>query len=136
MSDPDAPAWGVNDNDAPPPGELGEATAELLALARKVHGSAWADRLSAALGAAVAAQWPWKRRLQESLALVGSPAGDPKTLADAVSKPTWRKPAEPGTELRGAELARQLVAERCGPAAEAFARHEAEKTDRPLGRTA
>jgi hypothetical protein len=78
---------------------------ELLALAR-----AWDhDILAAALLAAKNSGWTWDRTLAETVRLMRDPDGSPWDLKRAAADPFSRATVPPGTEKRGAALARQLL---------------------------
>jgi len=92
-----------------PPPDIHAAPDELLALARAVRPAWDHDILAAALLAAKNAGWTWDRTLAETVRLMRHPSGSPWDLKRAAASPLARDLPPPGTEKRGAALARQLL---------------------------
>ena len=89
---------------------------ELAALAAAVR-PAWDHQvLTAAITAAKTAGWTWDRTLAETIRLIRDPAASPWDLKRAAANPFHRSTPPPGTETRGAALARDLLANRPGEA--------------------
>lgn len=90
---------------------------ELLALARAVR-PAWDHSiLAAALLAAKNSGWTWERTLAETVRLMRDPDGSPWDLKRATADPFTHTVPPPGTEKRGAQLARELLGYEGGDAA-------------------
>ena len=84
------------------------APAELAVLARAVRPEWDHDILTAALLAAKNAGWTWDRTLAETIRLIRDPSGSPWDLKRATADPFHRSTPPPGTEKRGAAMAREL----------------------------
>ena len=82
---------------------------ELLALARAVRPAWDHDILAAALFAAKNSGWTWDRTLGETVRLMRDPDGSPWDLKRAAADPFERATVPPGTEKRGAALARRML---------------------------
>jgi hypothetical protein len=96
--------------DRPPDTEnIHAAPDELLALARAVRPAWDHDVLAAALLAAKNSGWTWDRTLAETVRLMRDPDGSPWDLKRAAADPFDRAVVPPGTEKRGAAMARQLL---------------------------
>ena len=82
---------------------------ELVALAAAMRPEWDCNVLSSALLAAKNAGWTWTRTFSETARLLTDPKGSPWDLKRAAASPLQRGLPEPGTEKRGAALARQLL---------------------------
>jgi hypothetical protein len=100
----------VNATDPVP--DIAAAPDELLALARAVRPAWDHDILAAALLAAKTSGWTWDRTLAETVRLMRDPDGSPWDLKRAAADPFHRAVVPPGTEKRGAALARRLLEHR------------------------
>lgn len=100
-------------NPESPPSAIHAAPGELLALARAVRPAWDHDVLAAALTAAKQAGWTWDRTLAETARLMRDPDGSPWDLKRAAADPFHRAAVPPGTEKRGARLARELLGYPC-----------------------
>ena len=85
------------------------AARELVTLARAMRPEWDHDVLSSALLAAKNAGWTWTRTVTETARLLTDPGGSPWDLKRAAASPKERDLPAPGTEKRGAALARQLL---------------------------
>ena len=94
------------------PPDIHAAPDELLALARAVRPAWDHDILAAALLAARQARWTWSRTLAETVRLMNDPDGSPWDLKRAAADPFERATVPPGTEKRGAAMARELLEHR------------------------
>lgn len=92
------------------------APRELVALARVMRPEWDHDVLSSAIVAAKNAGWTWTRTFNETARLLTDPNGSPWDLKRAAASPKERDLPAPGTEKRGAALARQLLDARPGAA--------------------
>lgn len=90
---------------------------ELLALARAVRPAWDHDILASALLAAKNSGWRWDRTLAETVRLMRDPAASPWDLKRATADPFTHAVPPPGTEKRGAQLARELLGYEGGDAA-------------------
>lgn len=88
--------------------EFRDAPDELLELARAMRPAWDHDVLAAAILAARNAGWTWDRTLAETVRLLRDPAGSPWDLKRATADPFTHTTPPPGTEQRGARLARKL----------------------------
>jgi hypothetical protein len=88
--------------------EIQAAPGELAALAKAVRPDWDHDTLTAALLAARNAGWTWDRTLAETTRLIRDPHGTPWDLKRATADPFHHAVPPPGTEKRGAALAREL----------------------------
>ena len=104
-------------NAAEPAPGICAAPDELLALARVMRPAWDHDVLAAALLAAKGSGWTWDRTLAETVRLMRDPDGSPWDLRRAAADPFGRAVVPPGTERRGAALARQLCGYEGGDAA-------------------
>src|SRR6266571_4230218 len=104
-------------NATEPVPDICAAPDELLALARAVRPAWDCEILAAALLAAKSAGWTWDRTLAETVRLLRDPDGSPWDLKRAAADPFSRSSVPPGTEKRGAALARQLCGYEGGDAA-------------------
>ena len=93
------------------------AEPQLIELARAVRPEWDHDVLASAILAARTAGWKWARTLTETVRLMNDPDGSPWDLKRACADPFHRATVPPGTEKRGAALARELLAGRPGGAA-------------------
>lgn len=96
-------------NAADPVPDIRAAPDELLALARAVRPAWDHDVLAAAILAARTAGWTWDRVLAETVRLMRDPDGSPWDLKRAAADPFRHAVVPPGTEKRGAALARRLL---------------------------
>ena len=94
--------------------DIQAAPGELLALARAVRPAWDHDVLAGAIDAARYAGWTWDRTLAETVRLMRDPGGSPWDLKRAAADPFERSVVPPGTEKRGAALARQLCGYEAG----------------------
>ncbi|MFB4280813.1 hypothetical protein ACBJ59_36375 [Nonomuraea sp. MTCD27] len=93
------------------PPEIRRAVPALIALATGVRPDWNETDLQSAIVAAATAGWEWSRVLVEVVRLLVDPDGSPKDLREASRDPLKAgRPPEPGTEVRGAELARRALA--------------------------
>ena len=93
------------------PPEIRRAVPALIALATHVRPDWDEPDLQAAIVAAATAGWDWPRVLVEVVRLLVDPDGSPRDLREASRDPLKAsRPPEPGTEARGAELARRAMA--------------------------
>lgn len=97
--------------------DIQAAPGELVALARAVRPAWDHDVLAAAILAAKQAGWTWARTLAETVRLMNDPDGSPWDLKRAAADPFRHTVPAPGTEKRGAALARELLAGRPGDGA-------------------
>lgn len=88
--------------------DIQAAPDELTALARAVRPDWDHDVLAAALFAAKNAGWTWDRTLAETVRLMRDADGSPWDLKRATADPFHRATVPPGTEKRGAAMAREL----------------------------
>ena len=87
-----------------------EAAPDQLAdLARAMRPEWDHDVLTAAIVAAKNAGWTWTRTFTETARLLTDPHASPWDLKHAAASPKERDLPAPGTEKRGAALARQLL---------------------------
>ena len=95
--------------------DIQAAPDELLALARAMRPLWDHDVLAAAILAAKSAGWSWVRTFSTAAKLMADEHASPWDLKRAAASPTKRgdMPA-PGTEKRGAALARELLVHRDG----------------------
>jgi hypothetical protein len=100
-----------------PAPDIQAAPDELLALARAVRPAWDHDTLAAAILAAKNSGWTWDRTLAETVRLMRDPDGSPWDLRRAAADPFSRSVVPPGTEKRGAAMARQLLGYEGGDAA-------------------
>jgi hypothetical protein len=100
-----------------PAPDICAAPDELLALARAVRPAWDHDILAAAILAAKNSGWTWDRTLAETVRLMRDPDGSPWDLKRAAADPFDRATVPPGTEKRGAAMARQLLGYEGGDAA-------------------
>lgn len=93
-----------------PPPDICAAPDELLALAKAVRPAWDHDTLAAAVLAALKSSgWTWDRTLAETVRLMRDPHGSPWDLKRATADPFTHTVPPPGTEKRGARLARELL---------------------------
>ena len=104
-------------NQTEPAPDICAAPGELLALARAVRPAWDHDILAAAVLAAKNSGWTWDRTLAETVRLMRDPDGSPWDLKRAAADPFERATVPPGTEKRGAAMARQLLGYEGGDAA-------------------
>jgi hypothetical protein len=100
-----------------PAPDIQAAPDELLALARAVRPAWDHDILAAAVLAARQSGWTWDRTLAETVRLIRDPDGSPWDLKRATADPFEHAVPPPGTEKRGAQLARELLGYEGGDAA-------------------
>lgn len=98
----------MTDHTGPAP-EIQAAPHELVALAKAVRPAWDHDILAAAILAARNAGWTWARTLTETVRLMNDPDGTPWDLKRACADPFKHTVPAPGTEKRGAALARKLM---------------------------
>lgn len=125
MSDPDAPVWEKTPEDA----TLKVAPTQLLVWAAAERSENFATQLGAAIEAA-RQLWAWPKVAGFAARLITTAGSDPEDLTIAARKPTLKSQpvADPeDTSARGAEKARQAIIATGTAAAEAMARHEAER---------
>ena len=96
-------------NRTEPAPDIRAAPGELLALARAVRPAWDHDILAAAILAAKNSGWTWDRTLAETVRLMRDPGGSPWDLKRAAADPFTHSVPPPGTEKRGAQLARELL---------------------------
>ena len=89
--------------------DIQAAPDELLALARVMRPAWDHDVLASALVAAKNAGWTWDRTLAETVRLMRDPDGSPWDLKRATADPFTHSVPPPGTEKRGAAMARELL---------------------------
>lgn len=91
------------------------AAPQIIALAKVMRPDWDHDVLGAALLAAKNAGWTWIRTFNETARLLVDADGSPWDLRRAAASPTERSVPEPGTEKRGAQLARELLKAKRNP---------------------
>jgi hypothetical protein len=83
---------------------------ELVELAKVMRPEWRHEVLAAAIVAARNAGWTWARTFTETARMLTDEHASPWDLKHAAASPFQREHPEPGTEKRGAALARQLLA--------------------------
>lgn len=90
--------------------EVRRAVVPLVALAVEVRPDWQRADLQGAIVSAASAGWDWPRVLVEVARLLTDPSATPRDLVEAARPPIAALPIpEPGTEARGAELARAAL---------------------------